>query len=276
MLPRYSLRLGTIRSITVNVNVTWLVVFGLLIYWLKTGYVTDNGRNLSEATGWIVSVVGAVVLFCSVLVHELSHSLVALRNGLPIRSITLFIFGGVAHMESEPRTPGVELKMALAGPVASLVIAVLFGLVRFVLLRDSAHSAPALVTEYATYANSMLAGFNLVPGFPLDGGRVFRSILWKVTGDFVRATVIAAALGRVFGLTLVFAGVTLAVAVETPGFLWLALVGTFLERLAFLSARRVSLLKRRAPAERPEAPPVDATPFPKYYESRYRWYGDQD
>jgi Zn-dependent protease len=269
MFPAGSVKLGRIKTIEVNVNVTWLVVFGLLVYWLRTGYITESAPGLGTATGWLVSVIGALVLFASVLAHELAHSLVALKHGLPIRKITLFIFGGVAHMEREPANPGVELRMAVAGPVASMVIAAVFAVLRFVILRGSPKAAPALIAEYATYANMVLAGFNLIPGYPLDGGRVFRAILWRATGNFVRATIIAAAVGRVFGLLLVFVGVTLSVALDAPAFLWPVLIGTFLERLAFFSAQRARMMHDRSVAEEPvTAHFVSTTPYPEYYGDR--------
>jgi Zn-dependent protease len=263
MIAKASLRLGSVGPIEVNVNITWLAVFAMLIYWLRVGYIAETAPHLAGTMAWLVSVLGALLLFVSVLAHELSHSLVALRNGLSIRKITLFIFGGVAHMDSEPRSPGVEFRMAIAGPVASLVIASIFGLLRFGLLVHAEKTVAAVVLEYAFYANLVLACFNLVPGFPLDGGRVLRALLWRLTRDYVRSTLVAAAVGRVFGLFMVFVGVALAVATETPAFLWPALVGTFLERLAFLSARRVR------PTRRPPSPDgnlrIIATPLPTYY-----------
>jgi Zn-dependent protease/predicted transcriptional regulator len=235
-----SLRIGRIGPIEINIHATWLVIFGLLVYWLRTGYIVENAPDLKASTSWTVAAISALLLFVSVLAHELSHSFVGLRYGLPIRKITLFIFGGVAHMEEEPKSPGVEFRMALAGPVASLAIATVAGLIRFVFVDFEDGSPTGLVLQYVTYANGMLAIFNLVPGFPLDGGRVLRSVLWKLTGNFVRATKAAAAVGRIFGLTLVFIGVTLSVAVEAPGFLWLAFIGTFIERLAYFGSYRVS------------------------------------
>lgn len=239
MLRWASLRIGKIGPIEINIHATWLVIFGLLVYWLRSGYIAENAPDLGAVTSWTVAAISALLLFVSVLAHELSHSFVGLRYGLPIRKITLFIFGGVAHMEAEPKSPGVEFRMALAGPLASLLIATAAGLVRFVLVDFEPESATGLMLQYVTYANGMLAVFNLVPGFPLDGGRVLRAVLWKITGSFVKATKAAAIAGRTFGLTLVFIGVTLSVAWEAPGFLWLAFIGTFIERLAFLGSYRV-------------------------------------
>jgi Zn-dependent protease len=263
MIGKASLRLGRIGPIEVSVNITWLAVFAFLVYWLRVGYVAGNAPHLTGGTAWLVSVVGALVLFVSVLAHELSHSLTALRDGLSIRKITLFIFGGVAHMDSEPQSPGVEFRMAIAGPLASLALAGLCGLARFGLLAHAQRSVGAVVLEYAFYANLVLACFNLIPGFPLDGGRVLRALLWRLTGNYSRSTVVAATAGRVFGLAMVFGGVALAVATEMPVFLWPALVGTFIERLAFLSARRVrpSLGRPVRDADTDMA----ATPLPTYY-----------
>jgi Zn-dependent protease len=271
MIGRASLRLGTIGPIEINVNVTWLAVFALLVYWLRVGYVAENAGDLSRIAAWLVSGAGALILFASVLAHELSHSLVAIRNGLPIRKITLFIFGGVAHMESEPKTPGVEFKMAIAGPLMSIAIAAVAGLLRFGLLGGSPTGVAALIAEYAFFANAVLACFNLVPGFPLDGGRVLRALLWKVTRNYVKSTLVASAIGRAFGLAMVFAGITAAMAYELPGFLWPVLVGIFIERLAHLSAVRVRRMRpRRTPpggtaGRRAGFAPISATPRPVYH-----------
>lgn len=246
IFPSASVRLFRVGPIEVTINVTWLVIFGLMIYWLRTGFVVDQAPNLSEPVAWLVSAAGALALFASVLAHELAHSLVALRNGLPIRKITLFIFGGVAHMESEPKRPGVEFKMAIAGPLMSLGLAVLLGVIRFVILKGHRANPAALVLEYTTYANAVLACFNLVPGYPLDGGRVLRAVIWKATGSYVRATRIAAALGRGVGLGLVFVGGMFSVAWDSLSPLWFVLVGSFLERLAYFSSYRL-----RSPADGP-------------------------
>jgi Zn-dependent protease len=271
MLRTGSLRLGSVKSIEIDVHATWLIVFGLLVYWLRSGYVVERAPDLAPTLSWIVSAVGALVLFASVLTHELAHSLVALRSGLPIRRITLFIFGGIAHMEREPGGPGVELRMAAAGPLASLAIAAVFAFMRFVVLKGNSAAAPALVTEYAAYANMVLAGFNLIPGYPLDGGRVLRAVIWKASGNLVKATTIAATIGRVFGLALVFVGVTLSVALEAPAFLWPVLIGAFLERLAFFSARRTRMVHLGRMGEGLAPGVVSMTPYPEYHGDANGW-----
>ncbi|MFZ1947166.1 MAG: site-2 protease family protein [bacterium] len=250
LFPSASMRLGRVGPVEVNINVTWLVIFGLMIYWLRTGYVRERALELSEWAAWLVSVIAVLALFASVLVHELAHSLVAIRNGLMIRKITLFIFGGVAHMESEPQRPGVEFKMAVAGPLASLALAVVLGVAWVLVPGGVAGGAVVLVLEYAALANAALACFNLIPGYPLDGGRVLRAALWKATGDFLRATIAAAAIGRMVGLLLVFLGAMFSAAYASMGPMWIVLVGSFLERLAFFSAYRARLdAARRAQME---------------------------
>lgn len=256
LLPGASLRIGRIGPIEISINVTWLVVFGLLVYWLRSGYVAQAAPDLPAFKAWAVGVIGALALFASVLAHELAHSLVALRSGLPIRRITLFIFGGVAHMESEPKRPGVEFRMAIAGPLISVVIAVVLGFVRFYLLRAAETGVAVLILEYAAYANALLACFNLIPGYPLDGGRLLRAVIWKLTGNYRRATIIAATSGRVIGLGLVFLGSMLSVAWDSFGYLWLVLVGSFLERLAHFSIRKV-----RVTATGPKVAQVMRTDF---------------
>ena len=246
LIPTASLRVGRVGPIEITINVTWLVIFALLVYWLRTGFVATYSPELASWLAWLVSAAGAVILFASVLAHEIAHSLVAIRNGLVIRKITLFIFGGVAHMESEPARPGVEFKMAIAGPLTSIAIAAVVGAVRFIGLRHASPGPVTLLLEYATYANAVLAGFNLVPGYPLDGGRVLRAVVWKATGDYFRATEVASAFGRGVGLALVFVGAMLSIAWNSPGILWLVLVGAFLERLAFFSAYRARLMKQAA------------------------------
>ncbi len=242
MFPGGSLKLGKIKGIEVNVNITWLIVFALLIYSLRTEYFAKDVDHLGSVTTWLMSIIGALILFASVLAHELSHSLIALRQGLPIRKITLFLFGGVAQMGAEPATPGAELRMAIAGPIASFAIAALAGLLRFGFLSGHADSAAALVARYVMFANVVLGCFNMLPGFPLDGGRVLRAVIWKWSGNYFRATQIAARIGRMIGLCFVFIGVMMSVAFDAPGFLWLAFIGTFLERLAFMSEGAVRRL----------------------------------
>jgi Zn-dependent protease len=169
------------------------------------------------------------MLFASVLLHELGHSVVALRYSIPVRSITLFLFGGVAQIGAEPPTAIAELLIAIAGPLVSLALAALF----FVVQPLVAGIEPLLgLAKYLAYINLALVLFNLIPGYPLDGGRVFRAIVWSITGNMRRATLIAANVGRFFAFLLIFVGVWQMFSGNFSGGLWIAFIGWFLDNAA--------------------------------------------
>ena len=181
----YSLgRVGTTRIV---VDPTWLFIFALVVWSLATGYFPSLYPDLSEAEAWLMGVVAGLLLFGSVLVHELSHALLARRAGIPVPRIRLFLFGGVSEMAAEPRDPSLELRIAAAGPLTSLGLAALFRLV-------SGSGLAALlpggqpVVDYLALINLSLGLFNLLPGFPLDGGRILRAWLWSRHGNLLRAT----------------------------------------------------------------------------------------
>jgi Zn-dependent protease len=176
-----------------------------------------------------------LLFFASVVLHELGHSVIALRNGIPVRSITLFIFGGVAQIGREPGSPGVEFRIAIAGPIVSFALAVFFTVVKPVV----AGVEPLWgLAKYLAYMNMALVLFNLVPGYPLDGGRVFRAIVWAVTGNMRRATLFAAKVGRFFGFFFIFIGFLRVFAGDLGG-LWLAFIGWFLDNAATAQVHQV-------------------------------------
>ena len=178
----------------------------------------------------------AIMLFVSVLLHELGHAAIALRYKIPVRSITLFIFGGVAHIGAEPPSATAEFRIAIAGPLVSLVLAVFFYLVQPVV----AGMEPLLgLAEYLAYINFALVLFNLIPGYPLDGGRVFRAIVWAVTKNLRRATLLAANVGRVFGFLFIFVGVWQMFTGNFSGGLWIAFIGWFLHNAASAQVHQV-------------------------------------
>ncbi len=180
-----SLRLGKIAGIDIYAHLSWFVILVLLTWSLASGWFAQLFPGWATTTYWIVAFISALLLFGCVLVHELAHALVAQASGLTVRNITLFIFGGVARVEEDTKRPGVEFRVAIAGPIASFLLAgVAFLLV--LPLRGSGASAEAAL-DYLAVANFLLGAFNLLPGFPLDGGRVLRSIIWKVTGDFKKS-----------------------------------------------------------------------------------------
>jgi Zn-dependent protease len=234
-----SLRLGRLLGIPIGVNYTWFIIFVMITMSLATAYFPNRYADWSQAGYWSVGVLTSLLFFASVLLHELAHSAVAQAWGIPVRSITLFIFGGVANISREPDRPLSEFLIAVAGPVSSLILAVGFGLLW---LAGQALSLDALTALglYLAGINLSLALFNLVPGFPLDGGRVFRSIVWALTGNMNRATRWAATLGRAIAMLMILGGGILVVRGNWSG-LWLAFVGWFLENAASQSAQQVQV-----------------------------------
>ncbi|MFC1993438.1 site-2 protease family protein [Chloroflexota bacterium] len=225
-----SFSLGSIFGINLRLHYTWFVIFALVT-------VSLVNPNWSDWLHWIMGVVTSLLFFASVLAHELAHSLVGRAHGIPIKNITLFIFGGVSQMAREATSSGAEFKMAFAGPACSLVIGGVF----YVLSLFSSGVAGPVVTmvQWLAIINFALAAFNLIPGFPLDGGRVFRAILWRATGDYRRSTRIATRLGQGIGYLFIVGGV-LVLFLQPFGLswfngLWLAFIGWFLENAASAS-----------------------------------------
>ncbi|MGJ5819308.1 site-2 protease family protein [Paludibaculum fermentans] len=235
-MARSTVSVGRILGIPIQLDYSWFLIFGLLTWMLASNYYPKEFPHWSPAMYWVTAAATALLLFASVLLHELGHSFVALRSNIPVRSITLFIFGGVAQIGAEPITPKAEFLIAIAGPAVSLSLALLLTIVQ-----------PALVTiepllglaKYLAYINFALAVFNLIPGFPLDGGRVFRSIIWAATKDMRRATLIAANSGRFFGYLFIFSGVWRALSGDLGG-LWIAFIGWFLENAASAQVHQVT------------------------------------
>jgi len=230
-------RIGRIAGIQINVDWTWLIIFFLITWSLAVGYFPFLLPGASTALYWGLGVFSSILLFLSVLAHELAHSLVARREGLPVESITLFIFGGVSQIEEEPRTPGNELYMAIVGPATSLVLGgIFFGLS---LVSSPVQTPTAAVAQYLGIVNLALGLFNLIPGFPLDGGRVLRAIVWGITHNLRRATRIASLVGQGFAFLLIFVGVALIFGGNLISGIWLAFIGWFLNNAAVASYREL-------------------------------------
>src|ERR1700730_5705765 len=187
-------RIGKIAGIDIDIHVSWIIIVVLLTVSLATGWFPQLYPGWPPAEYWAVGFFSAILLFVSVLLHELAHSLVARRRGLPVKSITLFIFGGVSNLEQEPKSAGVEFQMAFVGPLTSIVIGVVAYLLQLP-LQGSKTPAEAIL-YYIGIMNIILGIFNLIPGFPLDGGRVLRSIIWKISGSLRTATRIASLIGQ--------------------------------------------------------------------------------
>ena len=220
-----SLRLGRIAGIDIYINFSWLIILVFLTWSLATGWFTVY-RGWSTATYWIVSLIAALLLFVSVLLHELAHSLVARARGLPVKNITLFIFGGVSNLEQEPMSPGVEFQMAVVGPVVSLLIGGL-SLLLFAALKGGSPQVEAIL-GYLGITNLLLGIFNLIPGFPLDGGRVLRSIIWKVTGSLRKATRIASVVGQIIAYLFILWGIWQFFVGNILDGIWIGFIGWFL------------------------------------------------
>jgi Zn-dependent protease len=229
-------RLGKIFGIQIGVHYSWLFIFILLTWSLAGSYYPAVYPDFSATTSWILGVLSSLLLFGSVLAHELGHSVVAQRRGIPVKSITLFIFGGAASITKEADTPGAEFSMAITGPAVSFGLAGIFWLIYFIV--SDASQVVGAVALYLAQINAILGVFNLVPGFPLDGGRVFRSILWATTKDFRRATRIATGTGQGFAYFLIVGGVGIAFLFGILSGLWLALIGWFLANAASASYRQ--------------------------------------
>ncbi len=221
--------LGRVLGIPIDLDYSWFLIFALLTWTLAVGYFPHEFSGWPSAVYWAVGAITAIMLFVSVLLHELGHSVVAMRYRIPVQRITLFIFGGIAQIGAEPPSPAAEFWIAIAGPAVSLALAVLFGLLRPV--AAGLPEALALVT-YLAYINTALVVFNLIPGFPLDGGRVFRAIVWGVTRNFRRATIIAGSVGRFIGFGFIGLGAWEIFGGNLIDGLWIAFIGWFLESAA--------------------------------------------
>jgi Zn-dependent protease len=235
-----SVRFARILGIPIGVNYTWFIVFALVTLTLASGYFPARYPDWGTIGYLAAGLLTSLLFFASVVLHELAHSVVAIAWGIPVKSITLFIFGGVASIEREPQRPLAEFLIAIAGPVASLLLALGFGLAW--LAGEALGLAPvAGLGFYLASINLSLAVFNMVPGFPLDGGRVFRSLVWAWTGNINRATRWAATTGRIIAVLMIVGGGILFLTGNWSSGLWLAFIGWFLDNAASQSSRQVWL-----------------------------------
>jgi len=251
---RGSWRVGRIAGIEVGIHYTWLLALFIFTWLLGQGFSATYPGWYSYYY-WIAGFLATFTLFISVLIHELAHSLVARSRGLSVSTITLFILGGVSNLAEEPENPGVEFAMAIVGPLSSIALGFIFWIIWYLITKTwvlpvfsvnipaSKQTMGLAIVGFLAYTNIILAIFNLLPGFPLDGGRVFRSIIWRTTGNLYRATNIASIVGRVFGWGFIALGVVLAIFTQF-GFLnglWFVFVGWFLNSAADNSRSEVTL-----------------------------------
>jgi len=246
---RGAFKIGKIAGIEIGVHYSWIFAFILFAWIFASGTFPAVIKNQTQTVYWICGIIMALGIFISVLLHELCHSLVAIRKGMKVSSIVFFIFGGVSNIESEPKTAGVEFLMAGAGPLSSFVLAAIFlGLASLFASPDNIVTPVFAVLSYLSYTNLLLGIFNIVPGFPLDGGRVLRSIIWGATKNLRTATLVAGNIGRIFGWALILFGISQIFNIQlfgiTPNILngvWSILIGWFLSSAADSSMREQSL-----------------------------------
>jgi Zn-dependent protease len=233
-------RLGRIAGIDIEIHFTWLIIFILVV--MRMSYLPSNA--LTGLVAWPLRLAAALfataLFFASLLLHELAHSIVARRNGLPVHRITLFLFGGVSQLEEEPRSAASEFVMAIVGPLTSLLLG--FALTRgsgFIPRSSAFLSIVAESVAFVGWLNFLLAIFNMVPAFPLDGGRVLRSIVWAITRDLRRSTHVATALGKIFGYGMAGYGVAVIFVFHDPWGIWMIFLGWMVANAAEQSYRRV-------------------------------------
>jgi Zn-dependent protease len=232
-----TVQIGRLFGVSVRVHFSWVFVFGLVALSLANSYLPDAHPGWSERQYWAIGIAGSGLLFLCVLAHEFSHSIEAMRRGREVSSITLFLLGGVSEIEEESRSAGEEFWVSFVGPATSLLLALLFWLL-YLVIRSGNPQLIALV-QYLAVVNLIIGLFNLVPAFPLDGGRVLRALVWRMTGNEARATTIASRVGSAFGAG--FLGFGVAIIFLTDNVLagvWMGIVGWFIRSSASSARQR--------------------------------------
>jgi len=251
-------KLFKLLGFEVGIDWSWIIIAILIAWSLSTGLFPVYIKDLSTQMYWVMGIVGAAGLFLSIIIHEFCHSLMARRYGMPMKGITLFIFGGVAQMEEEPTSPRAEFMVAIVGPLSSFAIALIFyGLYLFG--KQGGLPAPVNgVVGYLALINGILAGFNIVPAFPLDGGRMLHSILWGLKKNLRWATRISSWIGSGFGILLIVLGVLNLLRGNFIGGMWWFLIGMFLNGAAKSSYQQ--LITSRALKGEPVKRVMEADP----------------
>jgi Zn-dependent protease/CBS domain-containing protein len=239
-----SLRVASIAGIEISIHYTWLLIFVLITWTLAAGYFPETHPGWATEVYWITALIAAFLLFFSVLLHEFAHSIMAKSRGMEVKSITLFLLGGISNLESEPEKPQVEFAIAIIGPLSSLALAAVFWGVDKL---GWASAGPVkAITDYLMLVNILLAAFNILPGFPLDGGRVLRSLIWGATNDLKKATNIASTVGQVFGWGMIAIGIFWAwrywnIPGQALNGMWLVFIGWFLNSSAQAARQELDL-----------------------------------
>jgi Zn-dependent protease len=228
-----SFKIGRIAGIEIGVHWSWVFILLLITWSFAGGILEEFFPQWSEARRWAVGAIVACIFFASILLHELSHSLVARSKGIPVTGITLFVFGGVSNLGREAQSAGEEFQVAIVGPLTSLAIGAFFTLL-WIVLRGPAPDVAA-IAGYLAFINGVIAAFNMLPGFPLDGGRVFRSIVWARNRNLLRATRIASTVGGFVAFALMAAGAVQFFLGSPIGGVWMFLIGLFLRNASSAS-----------------------------------------
>jgi Zn-dependent protease/CBS domain-containing protein len=229
---RRQIELIRIFNIPIKLDLSWFIIVAFISWTLALGYFPTIYPGLDKSIYWMMGIFSAVLLFVSVLLHELSHSLVAKKNNIPIKGITLFIFGGVAEMTEEPTTAKSEIKMAVAGPICSGALALIFLIISKFFISFLPIIPLIGILKYCVFINLALMIFNLLPGFPLDGGRILRAIIWNSTGNIKKATYTTSRIGSSLGVFLIIFGFFNVFTGNFIGGLWFAFIGIFLKGAA--------------------------------------------
>ncbi len=221
--------LGRVWNVPIKLHISWFLITAIITWSLATSYFPVAYPHISTPVYWILGLVTSILFAASVLLHELGHVALALREGIPVRGVTLYLFGGVAQISHEPKSAGAEFRVAIAGPLVSLGLGVFFGLTWLLVSSVPILAAPS---QYLMRINLILGLFNLIPGFPLDGGRVLRSAVWKFTGSMPKATRIATISGQVVAFGFIAMGLLIAITGNLFNGLWLAFIGWYLQNAA--------------------------------------------
>jgi Zn-dependent protease/CBS domain-containing protein len=221
-----------VAGVQIAIDYSWLIIFALVLWSLSAGYFPALHPDYTHTEYWIVGLVATLMFFASIVTHELSHAIVANRLGQPVERISLFIFGGMAHLGHEPTSARDELKIAAAGPITSFVLGAFFLAIPRVFGLNESFSMWASVFNYLGFINFALGLFNLLPGFPLDGGRILRAVLWQRSGDFRQATARASEWGKGIAYGLIFLGALQIFAGSLLGGMWLIFIALFLKGAA--------------------------------------------
>jgi len=229
MIHKQNIYLGRLIGIPVSLDYSWFFIFVLLTWMLATSYFPTEFKDWSPVLYWIIGAITSILLFVSVLLHELGHSIVAIKYKIPVREITLLVFGGVSQISGEPRSAMAEFWIAIAGPLVSFFLGALFYLILpFISGIEVIYS----IVKYLAYINIILGVFNLIPGFPLDGGRILRAIIWGITHNMRKATIIAGNVGRIIAFLFIYFGIMEIFSGRVADGLWIIFIAWFLESAA--------------------------------------------